>query len=100
MRWREVAIQIKRHLQPLDGRKRVIVFSCCYSRTGFKKTRVWLEDYFSGAYFFDQRKIGFPTAMTTWLMFYLKKNIDKPHEKIVAQINRFFRKEVLVFKRY
>lgn len=100
MKWKDVARQIRRHLHPLNGKRRVIVFSCCHSRAGFEKTRFWLEDYFTGAYFFDPVKIGFPTAMTTWLMFYLKKNIDKPHEAIVDAINGFLGSEVLKFKTY
>lgn len=38
--------------------------------------------------------------MTTWLMFYLKKNINKPHEAIVDDINGFLGSEVLKFKTY
>jgi hypothetical protein len=69
MNWGPVARQIIRHLHPLqNGGKRVMIFSCCHSRTGFERTKFWFEEYFTGAYYFDQKKIEFSTAITTWLM--------------------------------
>jgi hypothetical protein len=101
LKWAEVAKQVKRHLHKLlDGEKRVMVFSCCQSKEGFEATRNSLTGYFTGAYYFEQKRIAFSDAIAVWAMFYAKKRLAKPHARIVAAVNSFMGKEVLGFDAY
>jgi len=101
MAWRKVAERIRQYLRPLKaGSQRVMVFSCCHSAEGFVETKTEFAEYFSGAYYFCNEEVDFSTAITTWAMFYLVKRIKKPHRAIVADINRFFDRKILVFREY
>ena len=101
LKWADVAKQIIRHLKPLTSKqKRVMCFSCCYSKYGFNRTKKHFKDYFSGAYYFTEEKIGFSTSITSWSMFYLKKKLSRPHGAIVKAINEFMKSEIITFKSY
>ena len=101
VKWSQVTKQIKRHLKPLtSSRQRVLCLSCCYSYDGFRKTKSALQGYFTGAYHFALEEIDFATSMATWVMFYNKKTLSKPHQKIVDDINTFFDKKVISFRTY
>jgi len=56
-----------------------------------------LQDYFTAIYHFVPEEIGFSEAMTTWSMFYLKKNLSRPHSAIKDEINKFMGKDLLEF---
>lgn len=101
MKWDDVGKQITRHLRPLnDGEQRVMVFSCCYSKDGYLATKSRFSRYFSGAYYFKLKRIHFASAMTIWSMFYFKKTLSSPHEKIAKTINDFMGGTTLLFKSY
>lgn len=101
VKWSDVAKQVMRHLKPLEkNQKRVMCFSCCYSKYGYNRTKRYFKDYFSGAYYFKEEKIAFATAIATWSMFYLRKRISQPHGAIVKAINEFMKSEVIIFKTY
>lgn len=101
MKWTDVALQITKHLHKLKSdEKRVMIFSCCHSEDGFKKTKSAFADYFTGAYYFKTEEIPFSHAITIWAMFYLKKKLSKPHGAIVEAINKFLGKDVLTFGSY
>ena len=99
--WKEVANQVTKHLQPLStGKQRVICFSCCHSKEGFNQTRSALASYFTGAYLFAETEVPFAQTVTVWAMFYLKKQLTKPHEAIVQSVNDFIGEKLLIFKKY
>lgn len=101
MSWREVAMNITKHLNKLkDGQQRVMVFSCCHSEDGFEATRLFLKDHFTAAYHLAEEAVSFAKATTIWSMFYLKKNLEKPKGKITEAINQFFGTDVLKFRSY
>jgi hypothetical protein len=101
VKWADVAKQVTRHLKPLTTKqKRVMCFSCCFSKYGFNQTKNYFKDYFSGAYYFAEEKIAFSTSITTWSMFYLRKKISRPHGAIVKAINEFMKSEVIIFRTY
>lgn len=56
-----------------------------------------LKDHFSAAYHFVPDKIDFSTAITTWSMFYLKKNLKRPVKAIKKDINKFMGEKVIQF---
>jgi len=99
--WKEVATQVVRHMRPLsEGDQRVICFSCCYSLSGFRKTKSQFAPYFTGAYIFTEDNVAFAEAVTVWSMFYLKKRLSRPHEAIVKPINEFLGRDLLSFRKY
>ena len=101
MSWVDVAEQITKHLHKLkSGQQRVMVFSCCYSSDGFQATKETLKDYFTGAYYFNMASVQFAKAITLWVMFYFKKRLKWPHEKVVTAINEYLGEKILVFSTY
>jgi len=85
--------------------QRSIVFSCCHSSCAFRMTKDCLKGYFSGAYYFKEENVNFSDTLAVWAMFYSQIGDYQPHsdeeeENIVAKINKFMGKEVLIFKRY
>lgn len=59
-----------------------------------------LVGYFSGGYYFCQETIAFSQAITVWSMFYLKKRLQLPHQKIVAAINAFLGEEIIGYRSF
>jgi len=51
-----------------------------------------LQGFFTIMYYFHEESIEFSESVTVWSMFYLKKNLSDPHEKIGEYINDFFEK--------
>lgn len=99
--WENVAAQMIKHLHPIEeGQQRIICFSCCHSVVGFNRTKSAIAPYFTGAYLFSKTNVPFAQAITTWAMFYLKKELSHPHEAIMKAINDFIGEKLLIFRRY
>lgn len=98
--WGKAASVITSYLCPLaSGQQRVMVFSCCHSTDGVTATSAALKPFVTGIYHVKKTEIPFATAITCWSMFYLKKDVAKPHAKIADDINAFLGEEVVVFKK-
>jgi len=100
MSWAEFAELLVRHLAPLNGERRVMVFSCCHSLDGFNATKRIFKKHFTAAYLFEPVESYFCDALAIWSMFYLQKTVTEPHKKIVKAINAFVGDDVLKFKSY
>lgn len=98
--WKEFARLVVPHLAPREEERRVMVFSCCHSHDGFSATKKIFRNHFTGAYLFESEEADFCDALAVWAMFYLKKTVRNPHERIAEDVNRFFGKPVLRFRRY
>jgi hypothetical protein len=97
--WDKFAKHLKKVLLPLEEQHtRVMALSCCYSTFGAAALGASLSGYFTGIYHFKSPKISFADAQATWAMFYLKKQLTKPHEKIRDRINDSFRHSVLGYQ--
>jgi hypothetical protein len=46
-------------------------------------------------YYVASDEIGFSDALVTWSMFYFRRTLIDPHEKITEQIKNFIGKKVL-----
>ncbi len=98
IRLRKAARLITGSLHRLRGREqRILCLSCCYSRAAFKHMRPYLRQYFTECYYFCRKRVSFAQSLTTWSMFYYRKDLRRPHGKIVERINDFFGEDVLEF---
>jgi hypothetical protein len=89
---------ITRSLRRLTGdEQRILCLSCCHSRSAFQRIRPRLRSYFTGCYYFRPELVGFAQCLTTWSMFYYRKDLGRPHQKIVEKINAFFGTDMLAF---
>lgn len=77
--------------------QRVLCVSCCFSPNAVAAMKPSLSRYFTGCYYFRDCRVPFATAITVWSMFYLKKTLALPHQKIVQSINEFLDEEALGF---
>lgn len=94
--WVKVAEKLTKLFTKLaHDEQRVLTLSCCNSTHGVAAMRATLQGYFTAIYHFAPEKIGFSTAMTTWSMFYLKKNLTRPHSAIKNDINGFLGEDIL-----
>lgn len=84
--------RLRRHEQ------RILCLSCCHSQAAFELIRPQLNGYFTGCYYFRPKRVTFAQSLTTWSMFYYRKDLRRPHRKIVKRINDFFDEEVLEFE--
>jgi hypothetical protein len=97
--WRRIARIVTSTLHRLSaGHQRILCISSCHSREGLKAMKPKLRGYFTGCYFFEHRKVSFATTLATWTMFYYRKELHRPHRRIVDRVNSFFGKEVLAFE--
>jgi hypothetical protein len=96
---RKAARLMTRSLHRLrQGEKRILCLSCCYSREAFKRMRPYLRGYFTGCYYFRRKRVTFAQSLTTWSMFYYRKDLRRPHHKIIERINDFFQEDILEFE--
>lgn len=96
--WATVAEKLTKLFTKLShDEQHVLTLSCCHSSHGVAAMRTTLRGYFTAIYHFEPEKIGFSTAMTTWSMFYLKKNLTRPHSAIKKDINSFLGSNTLRF---
>ena len=75
--------------------QRVLTLSWCYSEIGAKSLSPLLKGHFTAIYYFKEEEVEFSMAMATWIMFYLKKKLSKPHAAIMNDINLFMGKDFL-----
>jgi hypothetical protein len=80
-----------------SGEQRVLCLSCCHSKAVFEQMRPRLSGYFTGCYYFSSNIVLFDQSLATWAMFYYRKDLHRPHRKILERVNRFFGEEVLAF---
>lgn len=99
-RWSEIAKKLKVVAPVLvSDKKRVLCLSCCHSKAGVKAMTKSLRDHFTGVYYFKKKKIGFAEATTIWSMFYLRKGLANPSDRIADDINEFLGEKLLVYTR-
>ena len=99
--WEEVGRKLSNIMKELKkNEKRVLCLSCCHSQDGFNSIKKELSNHFTGCYLFHRKTISFSTSLTVWSMFYLRKKLNKPHQKIVESINTFFDEKVIMFKTF
>ncbi len=95
---RKAARLITGSLRKLPSREqRVLCLSCCHSKAAFKGMLPELRGYFTACYYFRRKVVTFAQSLTTWTMFYYRKDLHRPHRKIVDRVNEFFGEEVLAF---
>src|SRR5262245_6759171 len=80
-----------------EGEQRILCLSCCHSHAAFERMRPYLRKYFTGCHYFRRKRVSFAESLTTWSMFYYRKDLRRPHRKIVERINTFFGEDVLEF---
>lgn len=98
VKWSEIASKLVAMFPKLAvDEKRVLTLSCCHSGHGASALATTLKGHFTAIYHFIPEEIGFSTAITTWSMFYLKKKIERPHEAIKNDINKFMGEDILRF---
>lgn len=98
--WSDIGEKLTVMFPPLaDGDQRVLTLSCCYSSYGVTILKKQLASHFTAIYHFAPEEIEFSTAIATWCMFYLKKELSRPHLSIKKDINKFMGKDVLCFVR-
>jgi hypothetical protein len=96
---RKAARLITGSLHRLPRREqRILCLSCCHSQEAFERIRPHLRGYFTGCYYFRRKFVTFAQSLTTWSMFYYRKELRRPHRKIVERINSFFNEDVLEFE--
>ena len=96
VKWVDVGKKLAKMFPQLtDGEQRVLTLSCCMSKTGVKAMAPHLKNHFSAIYYFIPQSIGFSQAMTVWSMFYLKKDLTRPHSAIKQDINTFMREDII-----
>lgn len=96
--WRKFAEELKAILQPLEAdHRRILTLSCCHSPAGATELKAHLKGYFTGIYHFHKDKVPFAQAFAVWTMFFLKKDIKNPHEKIRLRINTFFETDTIEY---
>lgn len=96
--WRDVADKLVALFPKLaDGEQRVLTLSCCYSRNAVTTMKPVLKKHFTAVYHFASDDAEFSTAITTWSMFYLKKELKHPHQALRDEINKFMGNDVLRF---
>ena len=108
--WDNVALGIRSQLKKLPPPsawksecERSIIFSCCYSKIGFQRTRRQFAGYFSHAYFFKEDIISFSDALAVWAMFYSQMSHPQKQdtgEQIVEKINECVGEEMLLVEHY
>lgn len=59
-----------------------------------------LKGHFTHAYHFAEETVEFATAMTVWSMFYRKKTLERPLQKVIDPINTFFEYDTIVFREF
>lgn len=92
--WTELAEDfLSPRLKPLEGNEtRILFVSTCYSSHGVQRILELLPDRFTGAYYFSKDEVPFADTLTTSAMFYRRKELNRPHEKVLASINGYFAK--------
>jgi hypothetical protein len=96
--WLEVSGKLTKLFPILkNDDQRILTLSCCYSGDGVTTMSKSLQKHFTAAYHFVPDEISFASAMTTWSMFYLKKNLKHPHAKIADSINDFMGQKIVKF---
>lgn len=89
--WSDVGKKLKQIFPALVGdERRILTLSCCHSDAGVAVLKSQLANHFSGIYSFSAKKIDYSTAIATWSMFFFRKDLDTPQDKIAADINSFF----------
>lgn len=99
MKWTDLAEEfLGPRLKELnDGDTRILFVSTCYSERGVDKIFSALPNYFTGAYYFSEEDVPFADALTTAAMFYRRKEINNPHERILKSINGYFGRNKRLF---
>lgn len=82
-----------------DGETRILFVSTCFSRQGVDRILDRIPDRFTGAYYFSEDTIPFADALTAAAMFYRRKELNRPHEKVLMNINSYFGKKKRLFYR-
>ena len=83
LRWSKLADELKGYCAPLArGEHRVLCLSCCHSATAVKKVRTSLRQWFTGYYFFSEKRVGFADTIAAWSVFYLQKDAMAPMRKL------------------
>ena len=101
--WATVAKSLSGWFAPLKpGGERILNFSCCDSERAAKACATRLRPFFSGAYFFRERNIGFAKSCAAWtLFFYLQgQRQTQVHFQSARQVNQFLRAEELRYLPY
>jgi len=73
-----------------DSETRILFVSTCFSEKGVDRILTCLPERFTGAYYFSEEKVPFADALTAAAMFYRRKELNKPHAKVLADINGYF----------
>ena len=81
----------------IDGDKRILTLSCCFSQVAFDSLQPHLQGHFTGGYHFVDESVSFATAITVWAMFYRRKTVERPLRAVVKPINDFFGKDTIVY---
>ncbi|QJW83946.1 hypothetical protein HK414_08135 [Ramlibacter terrae] len=87
-------------LKVLEGEEtRILFVSTCFSEHGVDRILDQIPDRFTGAYYFSEDEVPFADALTAAAMFYRRKELNRPHQKILANINSYFGKKKRLFYR-
>jgi hypothetical protein len=73
-----------------EGETRILFVSTCFSEPGLNRLLDMLSDRFTGAYYFNGDTVPFADALTAAAMFYRRKDLDRPHAKVLKGINGYF----------
>jgi hypothetical protein len=97
--WEDVRSVLRDIVPPLaKDQKRILILSCCHSRSVLRSIKSHLRSRFSAAYFFKQDIVHFDLAIVTWVMFYGKRKLNRPAGRIKDRINTFLQRERLGFR--
>ncbi len=99
MSWKDFAKELKSILAPLadHSHRRVLTLSCCHSKSAANHLANELAGYITGIYYFSSEELPFSESVTAWCMYYLNKDLEKPHAAIKDRINKFFEEDVMLF---
>lgn len=87
-------------LKVLEGEEtRILFVSTCFSEHGVDRIFEKIADRFTGAYYFSEDSVPFADALTAAAMFYRRKELNRPHQKILKSINSYFGTKKRLFYR-
>lgn len=69
---------------------RILFVSTCFSEHGVNRLLDFLHDRFTGVYYFNGDEVPFADALTVAAMFYRRKELNRPHQKVLNSINGYF----------
>ena len=79
------------------GDTRILFVSTCFSENGVDRILAELPDRFTGAYYYSEEAVPFADALTAAAMFYRRKQLNDPHERVLRSINGYFGKSRRLF---